>query len=186
MDRRFVYEDMPPVETGRARALPEAEAEIGDGLAFDAILYPNRSLPNSGFIAVMTIVIAANLIFGVFFFAVGAWPVIGFCGLDVALVWLAFRLSYRQGRLRERVLVKPGDMRVSRILPSGHESRWRLEPFWARVVVDNPGRHEARVRVVSKGNSLVLGSFLSPQERMAFATALTDALERAKGAGAHA
>ena len=106
---------------------------------------------------------------------------IGFCGLDVFLVWLAFRLSYRQGRLHERVRIADGDMLVSRVLPSGHESRWRIEPFWARIVIDNPGAHEARVRVMSKGRSLVLGSFLSPDERVSFGEALREALARATG-----
>ncbi len=179
MTRFCVYEDMPPAEKGRALGpIPEHHAEGPD---FDAILYPNRSLPNSGFIAVMAIVIGANIFFGTYFYVIGAWPVIGFCGLDVFLVWLAFRLSYRQGRLHERVRIAPGEMRVSRVLPSGHESRWRIEPFWARVVIDNPEQHEARVRVVSKGRSLVLGSFLSPDERMAFASALDAALVRSRG-----
>lgn len=178
MARSCVYEDMPPAEKGRALGpIPEPRAE---GSEFDAILYPNRSLPNAGFLAVMAIVISANILFGVYFYAIGAWPVIGFCGLDVFLVWLAFRLSYRQGRLHEHVRVAPGDMRISRVLPSGHESRWRIEPFWARVVIDNPEQHEARVRVVSKGRSLVLGSFLSPDERMTFGKALDAALARAR------
>ncbi|NWG91509.1 MAG: DUF2244 domain-containing protein [Parvularculaceae bacterium] len=151
------------------------------GAAFDAVLSPNRSLPNAGFLAVMAIVIGANFVFGVYFYAIGAWPVIGFCGLDVFLVWLAFKLSYRQGRLRERVRIASGDMRVSRILPSGHESRWRIEPYWARVVIDNPERHESRVRVVSKGRSLVLGAFLSPDERMEFGRALASALAKVRG-----
>lgn len=151
------------------------------GAAFDAVLSPNRSLPNAGFLAVMAIVIGANFVFGVYFYAIGAWPVIGFCGLDVFLVWLAFKISYRQGRLRERVRISSGDMRVSRILPSGHESRWRIEPYWARVVIDNPERHESRVRVVSKGRSLVLGAFLSPDERMEFGRALASALAKVRG-----
>jgi uncharacterized membrane protein len=176
-----VYEDMPPAEKGRVSDLaPEA---YSGGPEFDAILSPNRSLPNAGFIAVMAIFIGANMVFGVYFFLIGAWPVIGFCGLDVFLVWLAFKLSYRQGRLRERVRIAPGDMRVSRVLPSGHESRWRIEPFWARVVIDNPASHEARIRVVSKGRSLVLASFLSPDERMTFGRALDKALARTRGSG---
>lgn len=184
MTRTCVFEDMPPVQKGRASELaPEPGA---GGPEFDAVLYPNRSLPNAGFLAVMGIVIAANLIFGIYFYAIGAWPVIGFCGLDVFLVWLAFKLSYRQGRLHERVRIAGGDMRVSRVLPSGHESRWRIEPFWARVVIDNPASHEARVRVVSKGRSLVLGSFLSPDERMSFGRALGIAIARAKSSGAAA
>lgn len=169
---------MSPDEKGRA--LDPLGGEPARCFEFDAVLYPNRSLPNAGFFVVMTMVIAANFTFGAYFFSIGAWPVIGFCGLDVFLVWLALRLSYRQGRLQERVRIAPGDMRVSRVMPSGDEARWRIEPFWARVVIDNPGAHEARVRIVSKGRSLILGAFLSPEERMAFGRALGAALARAR------
>lgn len=174
-------EDMAPDEKGRALG-PAPETASGAAM-FDAVLYPNRSLPNAGFLAVMAIVIGANILFGIYFFSIGAWPVIGFCGLDVFLVWLAFKLSYRQGRLRERVIIREGDIRVSRVLPSGHESRWRLQPHWARVVIDRPGEHEARVRVVSKGRSLVLGAFLAPEERMTFGRSLADAIARAGAKG---
>lgn len=172
-------EDMAPDEKGRALS-PQGAAGAG-GAAFDAVLYPNRSLPNAGFLTVMGVVIGANVLFGVYFYAIGAWPVIGFCGLDVFLVWLAFRLSYRQGRLRERVIIRGGDMRVSRVLPSGHEMRWRLQPFWTRIVIDNADAHEARVRVVSKGRALILGAFLSPEERTAFGRSLCAAVQRARG-----
>jgi uncharacterized membrane protein len=170
-------ETMAPDEKGRSLD-PRIEAPSGDAL-FDATLQPNRSLPNAGFLAVMSVVIGANMVFGAYFYAIGAWPVIGFCGLDVFLVWLAFKLSYRQGRLHERVIIHAGDMRVARVLPSGHESRWRLQPTWTRVVIDREGEHEAQVRVISKGRSLILGAFLSPDERVEFGRALAAAVKRA-------
>ena len=125
MTRAAAFETMAPDEKGRASELSPDGAEAG---AFDALLYPNRSLPTAGFVAVMAVVIAANLTFGTAFLVLGAWPVLGFCGLDIFLVWLAFKLSYRQGRLRERVRLTADELRVSRVLPSGHESRWRLHP----------------------------------------------------------
>jgi uncharacterized membrane protein len=180
MHRVPTFETLAPSVKGRARDLPPPAAEtVGPGV-FDAVLYPNRSLPNSGFRAVMSIVVAVNLTLGVAFFMNGAWPVLGFCGLDVFLVWLAFRLSYRQGRLHERVRVTRDDVSVSRVLPSGHESRWRLQPFWTRVAIDRPIRHESQVRVSSKGGVLILGSFLSPEERGEFADALAAALLRSR------
>ena len=39
-----------------------------------------------------------SLAVGIGFVAIGAWPVFGFFGLDVALVYLAFRLNYRGAR----------------------------------------------------------------------------------------
>lgn len=182
MSRARSIEDMAPVMKGRALE-PVVPARCGENPAlFDAILYPHRSLPNAGFIAVMAVVIAVNLTLGLSFYLIGAWPVLGFCGLDIFLVWLAFRLSYRQGRLHERVRIEPDAMWVARVLPSGHETRWRLHPFWARVSIDRPVKHESQVRVTSKGRTLILGSFLSPRERGEFAEALAAALARARNA----
>jgi len=164
---------------GRARDLAPPPTENKRAL-FDAVLYPNRSLPNAGFVAVMAVVIGANILFGVYFYTIGAWPVIGFCGLDVFLVWLAFKLSYRQGRLREHVQMSEDELWVSRILPSGHESRWRLQPAWTHVSFDRPLAHESQVRITSKGETLILGAFLSPEERDRFADALNFALGRAR------
>ena len=181
MSSYSTIETLAPVQKGRASAasaLNELGPE-GDAI-FDAVLYPNRSLPNAGFIAVMTVVIAANFLFGVYFYAIGAWPVIGFCGLDVFAVWLAFKLSYRQGRLCERVRITDDDMWVARVLPSGHETRWRLQPYWTRVSIDRPVGHESQLCVTSKGGVLVLGAFLSPEERGRFADALSSALGQAR------
>lgn len=180
MRRALRHEDMPAVLTGRASRLSPPAGE--DRRAYEAVLYPNRSLPSAGFAAVMSVVIAANLIFGAWFYTIGAWPVIGFCGLDVFLVWLAFRLSYRQGRLHERVRLTPDAMWVSRVLPSGHEMRWRLDPYWTRVHIDQPAVHESQLRVISKGRTLILGAFLSPPERGAFAEALSGALKQMREA----
>ncbi|MEM8935039.1 MAG: DUF2244 domain-containing protein [Pseudomonadota bacterium] len=197
-------ETMPPDEKGRALAgAPSDERDVavdprdapaasGTGSAssradhqtfFDAVLYPNRSLPDSGFRAVMAVVVLSNIFFGVYFYTLGAWPVIGFCGLDILIVWLAFKISYRQGRLKERVRVTADELTVSRILPSGHESRWRLHPYWTRVHCDEPAEHESQVKVTSKGKTLILGAFLSPPERSRFAKALSEALGQARNPG---
>lgn len=181
MSRVHPYETMSPVAKGRASSRSGLDDLAGEGAShFDAVLFPHRSLPNHGFALVMGVVIAANVVFGSYFYAIGAWPVLGFCGLDIVLVWLAFKLSYRQGRLRERVRVTDRDMWVARVLPSGHETRWRLQPYWTRVLIDRPVRHDSQVRVVSKGETLILGSFLSPDERGGFAEALAHALGRAR------
>ena len=174
-------ETMAPVTKGRASSASGLDDAPDKPSIFDAILSPNRSLPNAGFAAVMSVVIGANILFGGYFYAIGAWPVIGFCGLDIFLVWAAFKLSYRQGRLRERVRITEDEMWVARVLPSGHEMRWRLHPFWTKVFIDRPVRHESQVCVTSKGKTLVLGAFLSPEERGRFAEALANALGSARG-----
>ena len=170
---------MPPVAKGRVSASSGLDEVSGPSL-FDAVLAPNRSLQGSGFAVVMGIVITVNLLLGGYFFSIGAWPVLGFCGLDILIVWLAFKLSYRQGRLRERVRVTEEEMLVARVLPSGHETRWRLQPYWTRVAIDRPIGHESQVRVTSRGKTLILGAFLSPEERGRFADALSGALGKTR------
>lgn len=169
---------MAPVLTGRAGDLPPRPASAE--ALFDAMLAPNRSLAPTGFLVLMAVIAAFYVVIGTVFSLSGAWPVLGFLGLDIAAVYLAFRLSYRSGRLRERVLVTADALSVSRVLPSGHESRWSLHPFWTRVECDQPPRHESQVRLVSRGRTLVLASFLSPEERGAFAAALRGALDAAR------
>jgi len=175
-------ETMTPVVTGRGSARSGLDdLEVLDGgdaheVVFDAVLYPNRSLPNAGFVAVMSVIIVANALFGAYFYAIGAWPVIGFWGLDVLLVWLAFKLSSRQGRLCERVRVSRSDIWVARVLPSGHESRWRMQPAWTQIRIDDPVRHESQIEVSTKGETLILGGFLSPGDRADFARALSRAV----------
>lgn len=185
MSRSTIIETMAPILRGKALDAPETGADdTGDGVFFNAILYPNRSLPNGGFIAVMAVVIAVNLFSGIYYTMLGAWPVMFFAGLDVLAVYVAFRISYRQGRHHERVLLTADELWISRVLPSGHETRWRLQPYWTRVFIDRPVEHHSQLVVSSHGKQLVLGAFLSPGERGELAEALTAALDRACLAGA--
>jgi uncharacterized membrane protein len=146
----------------------------------DAEIRPYRSLSRAGFVIVMIVLAGASFTAGVFYVAMGAWPVMGFFGLDVALVWIAFRLSYRQARLVERVRVTADRLDVSREQPSGRAERWVLSPYWTRVRTDDPVRHDSRLELVSRGESLVVGSFLAPRERRRFAERIRAALAAAR------
>ena len=138
----------------------------GTPVIFDAELAPNRSLGRAGFIAVMAGVIVISVGLGVFFLLQGAWPVLGFFGLDIALLYLAFRLSYRSGRLRETIRVTAQTRSWSnRIAPNGRTTEWRFNPYWLRVALDDPVEHHSQITLTSHGRSLVIGPFLAPEER---------------------
>lgn len=173
-------ETMAPSRTGRFAGTPLDEAAPEEGLLFNALLFPNRSLSHKGFWAVLGIVITVNIVSAIFYSRLGAWPVTIFCLVDIFIVWVAFRISYRQGRLHERVRLAPEHLTVSRVLPSGHESRWELQPFWTRIEIDDPVRHESQLRLISHGKVLVIGAFLAPKERGELARALQTALGKAR------
>ena len=128
----------------------------------------------------MAVVIGVNIVNAMIYFSVGAWPVVFFCGVDIVIVWLAFKLSYAQGRRHERVMLTDEALWVARVLPSGHETRWKLNPYWVRVEIDRPVQHDTQLRLVEKGKTLILGSFLSPKERGEVADALSTALRNAR------
>lgn len=173
-------ETMPPTLSGRARKEDMTPVARDEDFAFHALLTPNRSLSWAGFRQVMAVVIGINLMNAAIYFAAGAWPVVFFCGVDIVIVWLAFKLSYVQGRRHERIMLTEDALWVSRVLPSGHETRWKLNPYWLRVEIDDPVTHDSQLRLIEKGKTLIVGSFLSPNERGEVAVALKAALRDQK------
>ena len=153
---------------------------VAQAVHFDATLLPHRSLPREGFHALIAALVAANLILGVPMFLFGAWPVIGFMGLDIALVVFLFRLNYKSGRLSETLRLTDTDLEVTRIDPEGVIEKTRLEATWLRVEMDDPPQHESHLTLVSRGNRLVVGRFLTPEERLEVAVDLRAALARLK------
>ena len=103
---------------------------------YHAELRPHRSLPLRGFAIVMAILAVASFLFGIAFVLRGAWPVTPFFGLDVGLVYLAFRLSYRSARQREHLRLTDEALTLERVDVYGARQRWRFQPFWLRVIFE--------------------------------------------------
>jgi uncharacterized membrane protein len=144
---------------------------------FDAVLYPHRSLPPQGFLLLMLLLGAASFAAGVSFVLIGAWPVFGYFGLDVLLVYLAFRASYRSARMHEWVRLTEDALTVERVGQRGERRRWQFQPFWLRVVLEERDETNSLV-LTSHGRRVVVGGFLAPAERKNLAVALKDALTR--------
>ena len=151
---------------------------------FEAVLTPHRSLSRWGFTIMMAAVCAITMGLGLFFLLRGAWPVLGFFGLDVALLYFAFRVNYRAGRIEETVRITDTRLEIGRRSPNGAHASWTFNPYWARLSLAENGMDGGRITLSSHGRSVTIGSFLSPDERRAFGTTLDAALRRANGRGA--
>jgi uncharacterized membrane protein len=149
-----------------------------DDRAFEAVLYPNRSLGRSGFIAFMLSVSSVAVVLGLAFAAAGAWPVSGFLGLEVLLLHLAFRSVQRQSLRRELIRLDASGLHVRRVNPDGSCRDWRFEPYWVRVDMDDPPRRDSLLTLGCHGLRLRVGAFLTLEERLALARALRAALQR--------
>ncbi|MBL4720611.1 MAG: DUF2244 domain-containing protein [Alphaproteobacteria bacterium] len=145
---------------------------------FDAALHPHRSLSATGFYVVMGLATFFGIAIGVGFTLVGAWPVLGFCGVEILLLLLAFRINYRNGLISEHLLLSDDGLRVRRLSARGKITRqWLFEPGWLRVSIGRGRRNVGVLTLASYGKSLVIGDFLSPDERLELADALRGAIE---------
>ena len=81
---------------------------------------------------------------------------------------------------KERVRVTAQAVTVSREDEAGTRIVWSSPTAFTGVDVDQPGEHEARVRLRIYRKRLTLGRALSPPERVEFADALRQAIRAAR------
>ena len=145
-------------------------------LFFERVLRPHRSLPRQRFHVLMLVLGLVSLAIGTGFVVAGAWPVFGFFGLDVGLVYVAFRHNYRSALGGETLRLVGDAFTVERIGRGGERRLWRFQPFWLRVVLEERPDRSNRLLVASHGNSLVIADFLAPAARRELAATIGDAL----------
>ena len=130
-----------------------------DTVHFSTLLRPHRSLSPEGFKWLIRGAIAANLLIGVPMYILGAWPVLGFMGADIWLLWWMFQRNYVDARRSETLTLTDRELIVDRVSPDGEREQHRLDAYWLRV------EEGERLVLVSRGNRVVVGRFLAPGER---------------------
>jgi uncharacterized membrane protein len=153
----------------------------GEPTIFSATLTPHRSLGRFGFVILMCMFGGVSFVAGMVFLIAGAWPVFGFFGLDVLLLWCAFRMSYRGAAAHEQVTVTPSELKVRKVDHRGLVAEWTLNPLWTRLDQDTHAEYGIeRLFLVTRGRKLPIANFLGPAEKEGFAAALAAALGEAK------
>jgi uncharacterized membrane protein len=148
---------------------------------FSAVITPHRSLQRAGFLALMAAFGGVSFITGMVFLLAGAWPVFGFFGLDVLLLYWAFRLNYRHAGAYEEVKITPSALTIRQVSHHGRVREWVLNPLWVKldkVVHEEYGLE--RLFLVTRGRELTIAGFLGPNEKASFAKELGAALGQAK------
>ena len=148
---------------------------------FAATITPHRSLGSTGFLILMLCIGGVSFASGMVFLLMGAWPVFGFLGLDVLLIYWAFRANFRAARAYEELTVTASELMVRKVSQQGIVREWTLNPVWVqldRIVHEEFGIE--RLFLVSGGRRLPIAAFLAPHEKATFARALSAALGEAK------
>lgn len=161
---------------GVSRSGPDADAQV-----FAAEIRPHRSLTTRGFVTLMIAFGALTAVISVPFLLMGAWPVVGFLGLDVLALWFAFRVSFREALAREQVALSYVELLVRKISAKGAAREWRFNPSWVRLESETDEDFGMTgLAVASRGSRLTVAEALSPHERAAFAEAFGAALATAR------
>lgn len=152
--------------------------DTGNSKTWQATLTPHRSLSRRGFLTVMILVVAVNLVMAGLFVAMGAWPVAGFAGLDVLIVWWAFRVNFADARQMERISITEHELVLDRLKKNDPPEQQRFVRRWVRVELEEDREREliGRLLLVSGATRVAVGDFLAPEERKTLASALKAAL----------
>ena len=152
--------------------------EESNSKVWQATLTPHRSLDRTGFHVLMGLVILVNVIVAGMFVALGAWPIAGFAGLDVLLVWWAFRVNFADARKLERISITEHELVLDRESERHPPEQQRFVRRWVRVELEEDREREliGRLVLVSGRSRVAVGEFLGPDERRTLAEALKSAL----------
>ncbi|RYZ02039.1 MAG: DUF2244 domain-containing protein, partial [Alphaproteobacteria bacterium] len=127
----------------------------------DAVLEPSRSLSPRGFNRVMMILGGMSFLSSLLFLSIGAWPVMGFMGLEIFALWWVFRYSFRAQLARTYVRVTADAIDVRKVDGWGRERRASFASHFARVEFDRAADGPNALRVAASQRAYVVGEFLT-------------------------
>lgn len=146
----------------------------------DIKIYPNQSLSKKGFkILIFMFLLPAFLIGGYFSF-LGAWPVAGFMGLEIFLIYFAFKISHFNNKIYEHIMLDEKELRISYHSHNTLIKTISLEPTWLKIQTYNNKVSSNILSIRSHGKENFIGKFLSSGERIIMAEKLRTGLNKWK------
>jgi uncharacterized membrane protein len=149
-------------------------------LFMDAVISPNRALSTRGLVTLLGTFFALDAALAVMFGLMGAGLVIGFMGLGLAALTLAFMLNNQRATHHERVQVSPVEVRVTRRMSATEMVVWTSPTAFTRVELVDGEASAGELRLRLRERQVAVAQALSRPERLAFAEALDAAIRRAR------
>ncbi len=144
-------------------------------------LWPYRSLGSRGYLYLMMGFIGLIFILSLLFYSLGAWPVIGFLGIEIGLVWLVFRMNYNAGRKFEKISIMPKETSVEKVSWQGVSNYFNISSPWVKARCIKENGWSDKLILSYHSDQVEIGSFLPPTEKSSLADALNESFERMRG-----
>ena len=114
---------------------------------------------------------------GIFFIALGGWPVMGFFGAEFIFIAAMVHVFMRRTAVVETIEVTAKDVTVHR-RELGHDDIKTFSAYWARVDFSGSPTSSGALKIASHGEEIEIGRFLSSAEKDRIAWKLNDVLQR--------
>ena len=158
------------------RQNPSPEAD--ETPVFEVRLTPHRSLTPKGFAIISWIILMVGFVHGILFLVIGAWPVVGFAGLEWLLFWWLLRRHFKGDDRAECLRLFQDRLRLEQSDSKGRVSLVELQPYWLQVVLEQGPADSNALFLSSHGSRHEIGRFLSAEERSDLAETLRLELKR--------
>ncbi|AIO68250.1 MULTISPECIES: DUF2244 domain-containing protein [pseudomallei group] len=153
-----------------ANGLHDAEPVLADWL-----MKRNCSVSPRQFVAFYVSLAAFSLLIAVLLSWRGAWLVLPFTGIELLAVGVAFAVYARHAVDYERIRLYPHRLVIER-MSAERLTQIELNPRWVRV---EPGASPRDpIKLVSRGEAVVVGQHLAQYRRAQFARELRASLSR--------
>lgn len=135
----------------------------------DIKIYRNQSLTTRGlYILMFFITIPASYI-GISFYVLGAWPVLGFMGFEILLIYIAFKILFYKNKFYEHIILDSEKLNILFKKKNKIIKKIELEPTWVQVKIEKIYENEDTLIVSSHGKKIILANYLIPEERLKLA-----------------
>ena len=138
----------------------------GEAAEYVYVARRNNSLSSSGRLLVFGFILAVSLAIAAGFFLVfGAWPILPFAGLEMAVLYCAFRYMDDHAGDYERITIRGCEVAIE-VHEGGRITRSELNRFWSHVVYEPDG---SRLTLRSHGREHEVGRHLCAERRLEMA-----------------
>ena len=145
---------------------------------YEISLYPYRSLNKTDFFILMFALGLISFIAGIIFMLKGAWPVFGFFGLDVLLVYIFFKINFRSGKKKEILILTKNQLIIEFYNSKKISKTYYLDAHWLQIRLSKLKNEMSKLKISSKNKSIIIGSFLRYQEKIDVVKSLKKALKK--------
>ena len=150
-------------------------------IILNVVLRPNRSLTKTAFFLILIFLLIISISVGIFFYSIGAWPVIGFFGADIIIFSLIFYLHNKSLNISERIILTKSEMIIEKEKPFKKNLTVKFSPpNWINVTLKKSIYNKTRLIIHSHGSARFIGDFLTKIEKINLANSLRNEINKFK------